>query len=46
MGIAFCILLLIFKTTYAAWGLAIALAGIPLYHLAKRNRAETEHAEA
>jgi APA family basic amino acid/polyamine antiporter len=46
MGIAFCILLLIFKTTYAAWGLAIALAGIPLYHLAKRNRADTEHAEA
>jgi APA family basic amino acid/polyamine antiporter len=36
----------IFKTTYAAWGLAIALAGIPLYHLAKRNRADTEHAEA
>jgi APA family basic amino acid/polyamine antiporter len=46
MGVAFCILLLMFKTTYAAWGLAIALAGIPLYHLAKRNTAETEHAEA
>jgi APA family basic amino acid/polyamine antiporter len=38
MGLAFCILLLIFKTTYAAWGLAITLAGIPLYHLATRNK--------
>ena len=46
MGIAFCILLLLFKTTYAAWGLAIALAGIPLYHLAKRNRADIPHAQA
>jgi len=34
MGTAFCILLLIFKTKYAAWGLAITLAGIPLYFLA------------
>ena len=38
IGLAFCILLLIFKTTYAAWGLAITLAGIPLYHLATRNK--------
>jgi len=38
MGLAFCILLLIFKTTYAAWGLAITLAGIPLYYLATRNK--------
>ena len=38
MGTAFCILLLIFKTKYAAWGLAITLAGIPLYYLAARNK--------
>jgi len=37
MGTAFCILLLIFKTKYAAWGLVITLAGIPLYQFAKRN---------
>jgi APA family basic amino acid/polyamine antiporter len=37
MGTAFCILLLFFKTKYAAWGLVITLAGIPLYQLAKRN---------
>ncbi len=34
MGTAFCILLLIFKTKYAAWGLVITLIGIPLYYLA------------
>ena len=37
MGTAFCVLLLIFKTQYAAWGLVITLAGIPLYYLAGRN---------
>ncbi|MFY7795092.1 MAG: APC family permease [Chitinophagaceae bacterium] len=37
MGAAFCVLLLIFKTTYAAWGLGITLAGIPLYYLARRR---------
>src|SRR6187431_1515173 len=37
MGTAFCILLLIFKTTYATWGLVITLAGIPLYYLAVQN---------
>ncbi len=37
IGTAFCILLLMFKTKYAAWGLAITLAGIPLYYLAGRN---------
>jgi APA family basic amino acid/polyamine antiporter len=37
LGTAFCILLLIFKTKYAAWGLVITLAGIPLYYLAGRN---------
>jgi APA family basic amino acid/polyamine antiporter len=42
MGTAFCILLLIFKTRYAAWGLAIALAGIPLYYLALAGRKQTQ----
>jgi APA family basic amino acid/polyamine antiporter len=43
MGTAFCILLLVFKTRYAAWGLAIALAGIPLYYLALAGRKQTQH---
>ncbi len=38
LGTAFCVLLLIFKTKYAAWGLAITLAGIPLYYLAARKK--------
>ena len=38
MGTAFCVLLLIFKTKYAAWGLVITLAGIPLYYLAARKK--------
>jgi basic amino acid/polyamine antiporter, APA family len=42
MGTAFCILLLIFKTKYAAWGLVITLAGIPLYYLALAGRKQTQ----
>jgi APA family basic amino acid/polyamine antiporter len=42
MGTAFCILLLVFKTRYAAWGLAIALAGIPLYYLALAGRKQNQ----
>ena len=38
MGTAFCILLLIFKTTYAAWGLGITLTGIPLFFLARSRQ--------
>jgi APA family basic amino acid/polyamine antiporter len=38
MGTSFCVLLLMFKTTYAAWGLAITLAGVPLYYIARRNQ--------
>jgi APA family basic amino acid/polyamine antiporter len=38
MGTSFCVLLLMFKTTYAAWGLAITLAGVPLYYVARRNQ--------
>jgi APA family basic amino acid/polyamine antiporter len=34
MAIAFCILLIWYKPTYAGWGLGIVLAGIPLYYIA------------
>jgi basic amino acid/polyamine antiporter, APA family len=37
MAIAFCVLLIAFKPVYASWGLAIVLAGIPLYYLAVAN---------
>jgi basic amino acid/polyamine antiporter, APA family len=37
MAIAFCVLLIVFKPVYAGWGLAIVLAGIPLYYLAVAN---------
>ncbi|MFM9911058.1 MAG: APC family permease [Chitinophagaceae bacterium] len=35
MGIAFCLALIIQKPTYAGFGLAITLAGIPIYFIAK-----------
>lgn len=34
MALAFCILLIWFKPTYAGWGLFITLCGIPIYYLA------------
>ena len=34
MGTAFCIALIFQKPMYAGWGLAIVLAGIPLYYIA------------
>ena len=37
MAIAFCALLIFFKPTYAGWGLAIVLAGIPIYYIAVAN---------
>jgi basic amino acid/polyamine antiporter, APA family len=37
MGLAFCVLLLIYKRTYTEWGLAIVLVGIPIYYIAQRN---------
>ncbi|RYF89138.1 MAG: amino acid permease, partial [Chitinophagaceae bacterium] len=37
MAISFCVLLIWFKPTYAGWGLAIVLTGIPIYYLALRN---------
>ena len=37
MAIAFCLLLIFYKPTYAGWGLAIVLAGIPIYYIAVAN---------
>jgi APA family basic amino acid/polyamine antiporter len=34
MALAFCILLIWYKPTYAGWGLGIVLAGIPIYYIA------------
>lgn len=36
MGLAFCIVLLIYKPEYSRGGLYIVLSGIPIYYLAKR----------
>ncbi|HWZ16653.1 MAG TPA: amino acid permease [Mucilaginibacter sp.] len=37
MGIAFCILLVIYVEPYTWYGLGIVLLGIPVYYIAKRN---------
>jgi len=37
MAIAFCVLLIFYKPIYAGWGLAIVLAGIPIYYMAVAN---------
>ena len=37
MATAFCALLIFYKPTYAGWGLAIVLAGIPIYYTAVAN---------
>ncbi len=37
MALAFCALLIFYKPTYAGWGLAIVLAGIPIYYIAVAN---------
>ena len=37
MAIAFCGLLIFYKPTYAGWGFAIVLVGIPIYYLAVAN---------
>ena len=37
MAIAFCVLLIFYKPTYAGWGLSIVLAGIPIYYIAVAN---------
>jgi APA family basic amino acid/polyamine antiporter len=36
MGLAFCIVLLIYKPEYSTGGLVIVLSGIPIYYIAKR----------
>lgn len=42
MGIAFCVLLLIYKREYSLPGLIIVLIGIPIYYIAKRNIKEDD----
>ena len=37
MGIAFCILLMIYVQPYTWYGLGIVLLGIPIYYISKRN---------
>ena len=37
MAITFCALLIWYKPVYAGWGLAIVLAGIPIYYIAVAN---------
>jgi APA family basic amino acid/polyamine antiporter len=37
MGIAFCILLCVYKSDYVKYGLGIVLIGIPLYYISQRN---------
>ncbi len=37
MALAFCVLLIFYKPIYAGWGLAIVLAGIPIYYIAVAN---------
>ncbi|MBK0380761.1 APC family permease [Mucilaginibacter segetis] len=37
MGIAFCILLVIYKQEYTLYGLGIVLIGIPIYFISQRN---------
>ena len=38
MAVTFCTLLIYYKPVYAGWGLAIVLAGIPLYYIAVANK--------
>jgi APA family basic amino acid/polyamine antiporter len=38
MAISFCLLLIYYKPTYAGWGLAIVLTGIPIYYIALRSK--------
>jgi APA family basic amino acid/polyamine antiporter len=42
MGLAFCILLLMYKPEYSRGGLIIVLSGIPIYFLAKRYLGNAE----
>lgn len=40
MGLAFCILLIVFKPKFTWPGLIITMIGIPVYYLIKKNRSE------
>ncbi len=42
MGLAFCVLLIIYKPSFTWPGLIITLIGIPLYYLAVANKKKTE----
>lgn len=42
MGIAFCILLIIYKPAFTWPGLIIVLIGIPIYYIANRNSTNEE----
>jgi APA family basic amino acid/polyamine antiporter len=42
MGLAFCILLILYKPQFTWPGLIIVLLGVPIYYLAVRNKAKTE----
>ena len=45
MGVAFCILLLIYERTYTLYGLSIVLIGIPIYFIAQRNSTHEDAAD-
>jgi basic amino acid/polyamine antiporter, APA family len=45
MGLAFCILLIIYKPKFTWPGLIITLLGVPLYYIAVRNRKSSTLAE-
>ena len=44
MGIAFCILLIIYVQPYTWYGMGIVLLGVPIYFLAKRNLKDEDSA--
>ncbi|HET9057549.1 MAG TPA: amino acid permease [Chitinophagaceae bacterium] len=41
MGLAFCILLFVYKTKYTAWGLIITLIGVPMYYIVLSTKKKT-----
>jgi len=45
MGIAFCILLIIYKPNFTWPGLIIVLLGIPIYYIAQRNSTNEENTD-
>ncbi|AYL94047.1 APC family permease [Mucilaginibacter celer] len=44
MGIAFCILLLVYKQNYTLIGLGIVLIGVPIYYISQRNVKQQDEA--